>query len=104
MESTPTKLDEGKIEELVRPLRSVHAPTPDAAEKIQTEAAYFAKNATRLRYPDFRHQNLFVGFRRDRGWLQIRHRFPPETIRHVLACPWRKTCHFHVAHPLRPVP
>ena len=56
-----SKLDEGKIEELVRLLRSIHAPTPDAAEKIQTEAAYFEKNADRMRYPKFRSQHLFVG-------------------------------------------
>ncbi len=55
------KLDEGKIEELVLLLRSINAPTPEVGEKLQTEAAYFEKNADRMRYPKFRCQHLFVG-------------------------------------------
>jgi hypothetical protein len=31
------------------------------AETFQKEAAYFEKNATRMRYPLFRSQGLFVG-------------------------------------------
>ena len=56
-----TKRDEGKIEELVQLRRSIEAPTADLAEKITTEAAYFEKNADRMRYPEFRRQHLFVG-------------------------------------------
>jgi len=55
------KLDDGKIEKLVRFLRSVDAPSPELAEKIHKEAAYFEKNAERMRYPEFRRQHLFVG-------------------------------------------
>ena len=55
------KLDGGQIEKLVRYLRSVDAPSPELAEKIRKEAAYFEKNAERMRYPEFRHQHLFVG-------------------------------------------
>ena len=56
-----SKLDDGEIEKLVRYLRSMDAATPQLAEKIQTEASYFEKNADRMRYPKFRRQHLFVG-------------------------------------------
>ena len=35
--------------------RSIDADNPDVAEKIRTEADYFARNAERMRYPQFRH-------------------------------------------------
>jgi hypothetical protein len=54
-------LEKGKIEKLVLSLRSIDAENPDVAEKIRTEADYFARNAERMRYPQFRHQHLFVG-------------------------------------------
>ena len=54
-------LDQGKIEKLVRALRSIPAQPPGLAEKIRTEADYFEKNAERMRYPEFRRQHLFVG-------------------------------------------
>jgi hypothetical protein len=54
-------LDEGKIEELVRSLRSIQIADPDLAEEILTQAEYFAKNAERMCYPKFRDQHLFVG-------------------------------------------
>ena len=54
-------LDEGKIEELVASLRSIQSPPAELAEKIQTEADYFEKNAERMHYPKFREQHLFVG-------------------------------------------
>ncbi len=54
-------LEKGKIEKLVLSLRSIDADHPDVAEKIRTEADYFAKNAERMRYPQFRRQHLFVG-------------------------------------------
>ena len=54
-------LDQGKIEELVTSLRSIQPPQAELAEKIQTEADYFEKNAERMRYPKFREQHLFVG-------------------------------------------
>lgn len=54
-------LDQGKIERLVRALRSIQTHAPQVAEKIRTEADYFEKNAERMRYPQFRRQHLFVG-------------------------------------------
>lgn len=55
------KLDGGRIEKLVRFLRSIDASTPSIAEIIRIEAAYFERNAERMRYPEFRRQHLFVG-------------------------------------------
>ncbi len=54
-------LEKGKIEKLVLSLRSIDADHPHVAEKIRTEADYFARNAERMRYPQFRRQHLFVG-------------------------------------------
>jgi hypothetical protein len=54
-------LDKGKIEKLVGALRSINTSNPQMAEKIRTEADYFARNAERMRYPKFRRQHLFVG-------------------------------------------
>ena len=55
------KLDDGKIEALVRSLRSVAASHPELAEEILTEANYFEGHKERMRYPKFREQGLFVG-------------------------------------------
>ena len=55
------KLDDGKIEALVRSLRSVAASHPELAEQIHTEANYFEGHKERMRYPKFREQGLFVG-------------------------------------------
>jgi hypothetical protein len=54
-------LDKGKIEKLVEALRAIRPANADVAEKIRIEAAYFEKNAERMRYPKFRLQHLFVG-------------------------------------------
>ena len=54
-------LDQGKIEELVRSLRSVECSSPQLAEEFRDESNYFEKNAKRMRYPEFRRQHLFVG-------------------------------------------
>ena len=54
-------LDKGKIKNLVTALRSIPSTNPDVAEKIRTEADYFARNAGRMRYPKFRRLHLFVG-------------------------------------------
>lgn len=54
-------LDKGKIEKLVAAIRSIRSANPDVAEKIRTEADYFARNTERMRYPKFRGQHLFVG-------------------------------------------
>ena len=55
------KLDDGKIENLVRFLRSLHPDSPELTAALQREAAYFERNAERMRYPEFRRQHLFVG-------------------------------------------
>jgi hypothetical protein len=55
------KLDAGKIELLVRRLRSWPAASTEAAELLRGEADYFERNAERMRYPQFRRQKLFVG-------------------------------------------
>ena len=55
------KLDQGKIEPLVAQLRSFPTPNEQLAALLRTEADYFASNAHRMRYPQFRRQKLFVG-------------------------------------------
>ena len=54
-------LDQGKIEKLVASLRSLHSTHEEVREKLRIEADYFARNAERMRYPNFRAQHLFVG-------------------------------------------
>lgn len=54
-------LDKGKIEKLVLSLRSIDSTNPEIIEEVRIEAAYFERNAERMRYPKFRHQHLFVG-------------------------------------------
>ena len=54
-------LDQGKIAKLVAALRATHSSHTEVADKIRTEADYFARNASRMRYPHFRRQHLFVG-------------------------------------------
>jgi hypothetical protein len=54
-------LDKGKIAKLVGSLRSIHTSDVDLAKKIRNEADYFAGNAARMNYPNFRKQQLFVG-------------------------------------------
>jgi hypothetical protein len=54
-------LDKGEIESLVAVLRSLVCERPGLAEKLNTEAEYFERNAAKMRYPDFRAQGLFVG-------------------------------------------
>lgn len=55
------KLDDGRIESLVRDLRSLSPPTAEAADWLRREADYFAENAERMRYPRFKRQHLFIG-------------------------------------------
>lgn len=58
-------LDKGEIEQLVARLREIAAEQlltqPKLTQEILTEAEYFATNASRMRYPEFRAQGLFVG-------------------------------------------
>jgi len=65
MEPMKDLLDHGRIEELVESLREIaanHANTnPNLAKEVLTEAEYFATNASRMNYPDFRERGFFVG-------------------------------------------
>jgi hypothetical protein len=54
-------LDKGKIEKLVRSIRSIESTNAEVLEKLRTEADYFERNAERMRYPKFRRQHLFIG-------------------------------------------
>jgi len=57
-------LDAGNIEPLVAHLREIAAAQAHAAalaHAVQKEAEYFATNADRMRYPEFREKGLFVG-------------------------------------------
>jgi len=54
-------LDKGKIEKLTGALRSIVSTNPEVVNKIRIEADYFQSNASRMRYPQFRRQHLFVG-------------------------------------------
>jgi hypothetical protein len=54
-------LDNGQIESLVAVVRSLVSARPELAEKLNTEAEYFERNAAKMRYPAFRAQGLFVG-------------------------------------------
>jgi hypothetical protein len=55
------KLDEGKVETVVKTMRSVAAASPTLAELLENEALFFERNAERMRYARFRGQKLFVG-------------------------------------------
>jgi len=54
-------LDNGEIESLVTVIRCLLALHPALAEKLETEAQYFERNAEKMLYPKFRAQGLFVG-------------------------------------------
>lgn len=54
-------LDQGKMKKLTVALRSIRTDNPELADKLRTEAAYFHRNALRMRYPKFRRQHVFVG-------------------------------------------
>jgi hypothetical protein len=56
-------LEKGKIEKLVTALRKLadSNSNPELAKIIRIEAEYFDGNRERMRYPEFRKQNLFVG-------------------------------------------
>jgi len=54
-------LDNGQISKLAQAIRAAVDRYPEAADAIRVEANYFEKNAQRMRYPEFRRQDLFVG-------------------------------------------
>jgi len=55
------KLDQGKVEAVVKALREFPPPNAELARLLHNEAEYFERNAERMRYPQFRAQGLFVG-------------------------------------------
>ena len=56
-------LENGKIEKLATALRQLADEEQNAelAKAIRSEAEYFHSNRERMRYPEFRKKNLFVG-------------------------------------------
>jgi hypothetical protein len=56
-------LENGKIEKLVAALGKLADENTNAEliKAIRIEAEYFDRNRDRMRYPEFREQNLFVG-------------------------------------------
>jgi hypothetical protein len=54
-------LDKGKIKRLVNELRSISGLSRELREEVETEAAYFERNAHRMNYPKFKKQKLFIG-------------------------------------------
>ena len=54
-------LEKGQIESLVAVLQALVSERPGLAEKLNTEAEYFQRNADKMRYPNFRAQGLFIG-------------------------------------------
>lgn len=55
------KLDDGRIEKLVTELRLIRVANNELRQAILAEADYYVRNAERMRYPDFKRQNLFIG-------------------------------------------
>jgi hypothetical protein len=54
-------LDAGKVEAVVKKLRAVSTDSTALSALIENEAAFFERNAERMRYARFREQKLFVG-------------------------------------------
>ena len=54
-------LDSGNVETVVKKLRTVSTDSTALAQVIENEAAFFERNAERMRYARFREQKLFVG-------------------------------------------
>ncbi len=55
------KLDAGRIEQLPASLRAIETDDAELAHQVALQADYFARNAERMRYGEFRRQGLFVG-------------------------------------------
>ncbi len=56
-----SQLDEGKIESLLLSLRRLRPTAPQTKEAVRQTISYFEHNRERMRYADFRRQQLFVG-------------------------------------------
>jgi hypothetical protein len=55
------ELDRGQVEILVKAIRRLRPRSTEAKEALRREGQYFANNAERTRYAEFRRQGLFVG-------------------------------------------
>lgn len=55
------RIEQGKIESLVKSLRELQPPSAELAKTVSNETEYFNRNAERMRYPSFRAQGLFIG-------------------------------------------
>jgi hypothetical protein len=55
------KLEAGRIAALVAELRAFPTANQELRHLLHLEADYFARNAHRMRYPEFRQQGLFLG-------------------------------------------
>ena len=55
------QLDEGQIESLLLSLRRLRPTAPQTQEALRQTISYFENNRQRMRYADFRRQQLFVG-------------------------------------------
>ena len=54
-------LDQGQTEALVLILRHLRPDNEKLAQDVDRDAEYFARNAERMRYPEFRAQGQFAG-------------------------------------------
>jgi len=61
MVSPQRLLDQGRIEHLVKRLRNILSENEEVVQDLSSEAEYFERNASRIRYPEFRKLGLFVG-------------------------------------------
>jgi hypothetical protein len=57
-------LDAGKVEAVVKKLRAVSTDSTALAAMIESEAAFFERNAERMRYARFRERKLFLALSR----------------------------------------
>jgi len=55
------KLRETGPNSLLRSLRRMKAPTPEAAELIRIETGYFTRHRKRMQYPQFRARGMMIG-------------------------------------------
>lgn len=55
------ELDRGEVEILVKAIRRLRPRSTEAKEALRREGQYFANNAERMRYAQFRRLGLFVG-------------------------------------------
>lgn len=55
------ELDAGQVEAVITSMRRLRPPNPDVRDKLCNTIEYFQTNTERMRYADFRKQDLFVG-------------------------------------------